>query len=169
MPTEDLGGVIQVGLNLIRPARRAAMAATVRASGARMRLSTLLRAEGTGFLTRSVEMPSMACIWPTPCPLFLERILELLNGKRLRRLRCRQDRSGTEEFMRHALVLLARYLDVHLFQRLLQHGRGCAERDRNLLFFVGHMAILQCKTAAYKDLRGPAGEILRSAQNDMKG
>jgi hypothetical protein len=53
----------------------------------------------------------------------------LLSGERLRRLRCRQDCSGTKEFMRHALIFLTRNLDVHLFQCLLQHGSFTRERQ----------------------------------------
>src|SRR5258706_15116025 len=56
-----------------------------------------------------------------PSSLFLKRILDLLSGERLRTLRRRQDRGGTEEIMRHTLVLLARDLDLRLFQCLLQH------------------------------------------------
>src|ERR1700731_1261915 len=64
--------------------------------------------------------------WHTPpvqhfVSLLLKRILELLSGESLRILRCRQDRSGTEEIMRHTLVLFARNLDLRLLQSLLQH------------------------------------------------
>jgi len=67
-------------------------------------LAPRARREYRGLVACILRSGFVRCAAPDigdPSSLFLKRILDLLSGERLRTLRRRQDRGGTEEIMRH--------------------------------------------------------------------